>query len=178
MSEGGEKGLAAMLAAMRPRAVEVEPVVDIAAERASAFAEGEVAGAARAEVELAPLRLALAEAAAALQAAAAIDVDQVRPLLAELIRQICETVVMAELRLDPSVVLRLIEAGLAMVRPGEAPTLRVHPEMLDRLRPWLPDVAAVADPALAIDAFAVSGGDFVIEAGLVARLDAVMEGVA
>jgi flagellar biosynthesis/type III secretory pathway protein FliH len=178
MSEGTEKGLAAMLASMRPRVPEPVPVVDIEGVRAAAFAEGEAAGAARAEAELAPLRLALAEAAAALRAAAVIDVDALRPVLAGVIKGICETVVMAELRLDPSVLLRLIEAALAMVRPGEVATLRAHPVMLERLRPYLPEMEVAADAALAGDEFAVSGGDFVIEAGLAARLGEIMEGVA
>jgi flagellar assembly protein FliH len=178
MSEGAEKGLAAMLASMRPRVPEPAPVVDVEGVRAAALAEGEATGAARAEAELAPLRLALAQAAEALRAAAVIDVDALRPVVAGVIRGICEAVVMAELRLDPSVLLRLIEAALAMVRPGEVATLRVHPVMLERLRPYLPEMEVAADPALAGDEFAVSGGDFVIEAGLAARLDEIMEGVA
>lgn len=178
MSEGANIGLAAMLAAMQPRAVEAAPVVDIAAERAAGFAEGEAAGAARAEAELAPLRLALAEAAEALRAAMVVDVDGLRPVVTGLVKAVCEAVVRAELRIDPSVLLRLIEAALMMVRAGEAATLRVHPVMLERLRPWLPEMAVAADDALAMDEFSVSGGDFVIEAGLAARLDEIMEGVA
>lgn len=178
MSEGANKGLAAMLASMLPRMADVAAVVDIEAERAVAFAEGEAAGAARAEAELAPLRLALAESAEALRAAAVIDVDALRPVLAGVIKAVAEAVVMAELRLDPSVVLRLIEAALALVRPGEVATLKVHPVMLERLRPYLPEMDVAADAALAMDQFTVSGGDFVIEAGLAARLAEIMEGVA
>jgi flagellar biosynthesis/type III secretory pathway protein FliH len=167
-----------MLASMLPPVAEVAPAVDIEALRATAFADGEAAGAARAEAELAPLRLALAEAAEALRAAMVIDVDGLRPVLAGVIKGICEAVVRAELRIDPSVLLRLIEAALAMVRPSEAATLRVHPLMLERLRAWLPEIDVAADAALAGDEFTVSGGDFVIEAGLAARLDEIMEGVA
>jgi flagellar biosynthesis/type III secretory pathway protein FliH len=178
MSEGANRGLAAMLASMLPPVPKVAPAVDIAAERAAAFADGEAAGVARAEAELAPLRLALAEAAEALRVAMVIDVDGLRPVLAEVVKAVAEAVVMAELRIDPSVLLRLIEAALAMVRPGEAVVLSVHPLMLERLRVWLPEIDVAADAALAGDAFAVSGGDFVIEAGLAARLDEIIEGVA
>lgn len=178
MSEAAKLGLAGLLAAMAPPAVESVPEVDLDGLHDRAWQAGFAAGAAQAETELAPLRLTLVEAAAAFTQACTIAVDPLRPLLMEVVRRIAETVVMAELRLDPTVLLRVIEAALAMVRPGESAALRVHPGMVERLRNWVPDVAIEADPAMAEDGFAVIGGDFVIEAGLATRLNDVMAALA
>jgi flagellar assembly protein FliH len=175
MSEAAKLGLAGLLAAMAPPpAAPPPPEIDLDGLHDAAWQQGFAAGAAQAETELAPLRLALAQAAEAFASACTIAVDPLRPVVMEVVRRIAETVVMAELRLDPSVLLRLIEAALAMVRPGEAMGLRVHPDMVERLRAWLPDIAIEADPAVAEDGFVVAGGDFVIEAGLAARLGDIM----
>jgi flagellar biosynthesis/type III secretory pathway protein FliH len=172
-------GLAGLLSAMQPRPPEPPPPpIDIDAIRDGGWHQGFAAGEAHAQAELAPLRLALAEAAAALQAACNIDGDRLRPLLADMIRQIAEAVVMGELRADTAVLARLVDAALALVRPGEAMTLRAHPSTLALLRPQLADIAVVEDPGLAPDAFAVTGTDFVIETGLSARLAEIMGAIA
>ena len=172
-------GLAGLLSAMQPRPPEPPaPPVDIDAIRDGGWHDGFAAGEAHAQADLAPLRLALAEAAAALDAACQIDGDTLRPLLAGMIRQIAEAVVMGELRADPSVLARLVDAALVLVRPSEAMTLRAHPATLALMRPQLPDIALVEDPGLAPDAFVVAGADFVIETGLSARLAEIMGAIS
>lgn len=171
-------GLAGLLSAMQPREAAPTPPIDVDAIRQGGWGEGFAAGQASASAELAPLRLALADAAAALHAACVIDGDALRPLLVTIIRQIAETVVMRELHLDPAVLVRLVDAALALVGPGEAATLRAHPATLATLRPHLPDLATAADPGLAADAFVVAGADFVVETGLSARLAEIIGEIA
>jgi flagellar biosynthesis/type III secretory pathway protein FliH len=172
-------GLAGLLSSMQPRPpTEPLPPPDLDSIREGGWQDGFAAGQTSAEGELAPLRLGLAQAAEALHAACRIDGDRLRPLLAAVIREIAEAVVMGELSADPQVLTRLVDAALALVRPTEAVTLRAHPATLALLRPHLPDIAAVEDLGLAPDAFAVSGTDFVIETGLSARLADIMESIA
>lgn len=172
-------GLAGLLSSMQPRPPEPPPPpIDVDAIRAGGWHEGFAAGERHAQADLAPLRLALAQAAAALDAACRIDGDMLRPLLADVIRQIAEAVVMGELRADPEVLARLVDAALALVRPGEAMTLRAHPAMLALLRAQVTDITIVEDPRLAPDEFVIAGTDFVIETGLAARLAEIMGAVA
>ncbi len=171
-------GLAGLLTALQPRDAEAAPLPDLDAIEKEAWNQGFVAGQAAAEAELAPLRLLMAEAAAALHAACVVDVDGLRPLVALLVKQISETVVMAQLHSDPKLLLALVEAALAAVRPGTAATLHANPATLAALRPHLPEIATAEDPALAPDGFVVSGTDFVIEVGLAARLLEIMGEIA
>lgn len=172
-------GLAGLLAAMLPRAPELAPPPpDLDAIRDAAWNQGMVEGHARAEAELAPLRLHMAEAAAALKAACRIDVDALRPLVAALVTQVAETVLMAELRGDSGILSALVDAALAAVRPGAVATLHAHPSTLAALRPHLPDIATAEDAGLTTDAFVVAGTDFVIEVGLTARLHEIMGEIA
>jgi flagellar biosynthesis/type III secretory pathway protein FliH len=179
MSEAAKLGLAGLLAAMAPPApAPPAPEIDLEILHDDAWKQGFEAGSLHAEAELAPLRLALAHATAAFTTACTIAADPLRPVLMQMVRQIAEAVVMAELRIDPSVLLRLIDAALAMLRPAETAALRVHPFMVDRLRDYLPAIAIQADPAVAEDAFVVAGADFVIESGLAARLADIMAEIA
>lgn len=172
-------GLAGLLSALQPRPPELAPPPpDLDAIRDAAWNRGVAEGHARAEAELAPLRLLMAEAAAALQAACRIDVDALRPLVAALVTQVAETVLMAELRGDPGILSALLDAALAAVRPGAAATLHCHPSMLAALRPHLPDITVAEDAGLATDGFVVAGTDFVIEVGLAARLQEIMGEIA
>jgi flagellar assembly protein FliH len=146
-----------------------------------AFARGLAAGRAEGEAAalaaLAPDRARLAEAAAALEAACRIDAEALAPLLADLVRALCETVLAAELRAGAAVLMPLVEAALALVQPDEAPCLAAHPDVLAALAPHLPaGLVTQADAALPLDAFAVRGAEFVIAEGLAARLDAVLAG--
>lgn len=171
-------GLAGLLDALQPRAAAPPPDLDaIRAEtHAAGFAEGLVEGEASERAALAPLRAHLAEAAAALTAAAVIDADRLRPVLADAVRRLAEAVLAAELRQDPAVLLALAEAALAAIVPGQAATLLAHPVTLAALAPHLPFPAAdcaiktAADPALAPDRIIVSGADFIIDTSLSARL--------
>ncbi len=170
-------GLASLLSALQPRAAADVSAADAAAERAAVWADGFAAGEAAADAALAPVRQQLADAAAAFEAACVIDADRLRPLLAALVRQVAEAVLMAELRASHEALLPLAAAALAAVRPGEAATLRAHSETLARLLPHLPDIATSADAALAADGFAITGSDFAIDIGVAARLDDVMTGL-
>jgi flagellar assembly protein FliH len=169
-------GLAGLLHTLQPGPA-VAPGPDIEAIRAEAFAEGHAAGEAAAMASVAPQRMALAEAAAALNAACRIEVDSLRPLLVALVRQVAEAVLTTELR-HPEVLAPLVTAALAAVRPGEAAALRAHPDTLAMLKAHAPDLALKPDVALPPGHFAVSGTEFVIEADLAARLAAALEELA
>ncbi|NJC07887.1 FliH/SctL family protein [Polymorphobacter fuscus] len=170
-------GLAGLLSALQPRA-EAPPLPDLDAIREGGWAAGYAAGEIAATAALAPLRDRLAAAAAALDAAQAIDADRLRPLFAALVQQIAEAVLMAELASGASVLVPLVEAALAAVRPGEAPVLRAHPDTLAALQPYLASIATMGDTAMARDAFAVSAPDLLIDAGLSTRLATIIGGLA
>lgn len=170
--------LLGLLAAMTPRAAETVAPIDLEAVQAAAFAAGLDAGRAEAEADMAPAQQRLAAAAAALEAACTIDGDALRPLVAEVTGRIAEAVMMAEFARDPAVMARLVDAALALVRPGEAATLRAHPATLAALAGHLHGVVAVGDAGMAADAIMVSGPEFVIETGLAARLAEIMEAMA
>jgi flagellar assembly protein FliH len=148
---------------------------EIAAARAEGFAAGAAAGRAEAQAELTPLMAALRGAEAALRAACEMDVAAVQPVLAGLVRQLCEAVLMAELSGGAAVLLPLVEAALAEVKPGESAVLRAHPDVLAQLEGRLENVLMQGDAAMPRDAFAVEGPDFVIGAGLQARLETILE---
>jgi flagellar assembly protein FliH len=174
-------GLASLLTALRPR-IEPEPPppppLDLDAVRQAAWDTGFAAGAATENASLAPLRAQLADAAAALHAACTIDVDLLRPLFVALVTGIAESVLDAELGAGAAVLMPLVNAALAEIRPGETATLRAHPDTLAALRSHLSDIVIAADASLARDAFAVTAPHFLIEAGLSARLDAIVRGLA
>lgn len=157
-----------------PRDIDAE----MAAVRAEAFAAGFAAGRDEAEASVAPLLAALQGAEAALQAACEIDVAAVQPVLATLVRAVCETVFMAELGSGAAVLAPLVTAALAEVRPGEAAVLRAHPDVLAQLEGRFEAVLTQGDAAMAMDSFALEGPGFVIGAGLAARLEALLVGGA
>ena len=168
-------GLAGLLSALQPRLV---PEIDLTALRAVAWDAGFVAGAAEAYTALAPSRAVLADAAAAFAAACRIDADSLRPLLLALVQRTCEAVLTAELRAGATVLRPLVDAALAAVGPGEAATLRAHPDTLAVLTLHMPDIAAVADAGLARGGFAVTGADFSIDVDLGQRLTEIVAGLA
>ena len=164
----------ALLAAMQPREDAPVPMVDFDALHEVSWNQGFTAGREAAVGELASLRLTLAEAVTALQSACRIDPASLRPVLAELVRRVAGAVLMAELNAGAKVLIPMIDAALAMVRSGEVVTLRAHPETLAGLTAYLPDIAVVEDADLPLDGFVVAGTDFVVEAGLQARLDEIV----
>ncbi len=182
MLEPASAGLAGLLSALQPRAAvpvpPAPPPPDPDAIRAEAWDAGFAAGEASATAALAPLRQRLAEAAEALEAARQIDADTLRPLLLPLVRAVAEAVLHAELSAGAGVLQPLVTAALAAVRPGEAATLCAAPETLAALQPHLPAIATRADPALGPDQIRVIGNDFVIDAGLAARLAAITGAMA
>ncbi len=167
-------GLASLLDALQPRVEPASPPPDLEAIRAAAHAAGQAAGRAEGTANeraaLAPLKAQLTAACTALSAAAVVDADALRPVLAALVRQLAEAVLLAELQRDPAVLLALAAAALAAVVPGQAATLVAHPGTLAALGPFLPEIATAADPALAPDCITVSGADFIIDTSLSARL--------
>jgi flagellar biosynthesis/type III secretory pathway protein FliH len=184
-------GLAVLLSWLQPgaSAAAAEPAnepapardfeAEILAARAEGYADGEAAGRVDAEAALAPMAAALEGAEAALKAACVIDAAAVQPALAALVRQLCESVLMAELGADSGAALApLVVAALAEVKPGEAAVLRAHPDTLALLEGQFEAVMGQGDAGMARDAFAVEGPDFVIETGLMARLEAMLADLA
>jgi flagellar biosynthesis/type III secretory pathway protein FliH len=169
-------GLAGLLSTLQPGPS--APPVDLEAIRAQGFADGFAAGEAAAAAGVAPLRLHLAEAAAALNEACRIDPDSLRPVLMALVRQVAEAVLAAELQRGAAALEPLMTTALAALRPGDAATLHAHPDTLAMLRAHAPDLHLAPDPAMPPGSFAVSGTDFVIDAGLSGRLDAVLASLA
>jgi flagellar biosynthesis/type III secretory pathway protein FliH len=169
-------GLAGLLSTLQPQAAPAP--LDVDAIRAEGFADGFAAGEAAAAAGVAPLRLHLAEAAAALNEACRIDPDSLRPLLMTLVRQVAEAVLAAELQAGVAALEPLITTAIAAVRPGEAATLHAHPDTLAMLRAHAPELHLAPDLEMQPGSFAVSGTDFVIDAGLSARLDAVLASLA
>lgn len=171
-------GLAGLLTSLRPRVVPDAPPPDLDAIRRAGWEAGFAAGEAAADARLAPLKAQLADAAAALDAACCIDVDTLRPLFTTLVSEIATAVLMAELGAGAAVLEPLVMAALAAVKPGEVATLVAHPETLAALQPHLPAITANANAALARDAFAITGPQFVITAGLADRLADIVAGLA
>jgi flagellar biosynthesis/type III secretory pathway protein FliH len=171
-------GLAGLLTSLRPRVVPDVPPPDLDAIRHAGWEAGFAAGEAAAQTRLEPLKAQLADAAAALDAACCIDVDTLRPLFTTLVSEIATAVLMAELGAGATVLEPLISAALVAVKPGEAPTLVMHPDTLAALQPHLPVIATTANAALARDAFAVTGPQFVITSGLADRLADIVAGLA
>lgn len=164
------QGLAGLLSALQPRAVPLVPSINVEAERHAAFADSVAAGVAQAEAELAPLRGQMTAAVAALEAACLVDVDKLRPVFVDIVQQLSEAVLLAELAHGTKVLMPLVEAALAAVRPGEVATLHGHPATLAALAPHLPGVALAGDESMAMDGFRVTGTDFIIDTSLRARL--------
>jgi flagellar biosynthesis/type III secretory pathway protein FliH len=171
-------GLAGLLTSLQPRVVPDAPLPDLDAIRAAGWQAGFAAADAAAEARLAPVQAQFADAAAALDAACCIDVDALRPLFIALVHEIARAVLMAELGAGATVLEPLVIAALAAVKPHEAPTLEMHPETLAALQPYLPAIATAANAAMARDAFAVTGPQFVITAGLTDRLADIVAGLA
>lgn len=168
------EGLAGLLSALQPRVEVPVAAPDLDVLRAEAFDAGFAAGAAEADRALEPLRDQLAAAAAAYAAACRIEADTLRPVLAALVRRVAEAVLMTELKAGAAVLLPLVEAAIAAVRPGDAATLNAHPDTLAALAPHLPDLATAADPALPPGSVSVTGADFSIAVDIGQRLDDVL----
>ncbi len=168
------EGLATLLCALQPPPLVAPTPIDVVAVHRAGWDQGYAAGEAAADLALAPLRLHLAQAAEALNAACIIDVDRLRPVFAALVRAVAEAVLAAELGAGAAVLLPLVEAALGAVRPGDLPTLVAHPDVLAVVAGHLPGLMTAADGGMAGDGFAVTGTDFIIDVALTARLDRVL----
>jgi flagellar biosynthesis/type III secretory pathway protein FliH len=167
-------GLSSLYAAMLPPSPPREPAIDIDAIAADAYRAGLAAGMAEAATELVPVRAAMTAAAAAFITAMTVDHDAVRGVFVRLVTTLAETVVAAELRIDPRLMPRLVDAALAgVVRDGLV--VRVRPDDVAALDLDLP---FVADPALARGSVSIDGPGLVIRDGLDTRLAALLEGLA
>ena len=141
---------------------------DPAAGLAAAYAEGLREGQRQAEGGLRPVRERLAAAAAALDAAAVINADMLRPMFVDLVHRLCAAVLLAELKLSNAALEPLVDAALAAAGPRAA-RLRLHPDAIGDIVPP-PGVAIEADAGMAIDAVAVDGPAFALETSLADRL--------
>ena len=167
-------GLAELLSALQPRDIDAPAPTDIAELQKISWDQGYAAGSCAAEAELAPLRRDLVNAAEALSNACRIDRAGLRPVLAALIRQIAEAVLQAELAAGAAVLMPLVDAALAALRPGEVAALHGHPATLAALRDHLPDMVMIAAAHRDVGGFAVTGTDFMIDISLAARLAEIM----
>lgn len=167
-------GLAGLLSALQPREPVAAAAEDLELVRETAWNEGVAAGSSSAMEDLAPLRSSLVQAADALRDASRINIDGLAPVLAEIVRSVAQAVLMVELSAGAKVLIPLVEAALRSVRPDEAAVLHVHPDTLAMLAEHLPEIATVADDSMPPDGFAVTGNNFVIEAGLQSRLLEIM----
>jgi len=149
-----------------------EPTIDLEAIAADAFAAGVATGVAQSDAALLPERTALRAAAAALTAATVVDIECVRPVFLTLVRTLAETVVAGELRVNPDVVSRLVDAALASVLMRDDLVIRLHPDDVDRVGP---DLAVVADPTLLRGEVSIDGPAFILRDGFGARLAALAE---
>lgn len=184
----GAPGLARLLSSLMPaEPPPPAPAVDMAALLAEArsqgrdegLAAGEAAGRAAATAELAPLREALRAATGAANAATAIDVAKLRPLIVQLVESVAKTVLMAELKTGRRALAPLVEAALAEVADGALPTLVAHPDTLALLGPELPPgLATAADAALPPAHVVLAGPDYRIEAGIEERLARILKALA
>ena len=104
-----------------------------------------------------------------------IDSDTLRPLFVTLVDRIAAAVLMAELTVGSAALMPLVDAALTHVSVGEAARLHAHPDTLAGLAGHLPALATIADPAMAPDAFQLTGAHFVIETGIAARLAEIVE---
>lgn len=170
--------LASLLDALQPRTMVAAQPADLDDLRESAWNQGFAAGREAAVAELAPLRERLAAAAAAFASAPRVDVTLLRPVAVEIVCQVAEAVLLAELEVGAKVLIPLVDAALALVGLGAAATLRMHPATLAELAGELGDIAVAEDAGLPIDAFEIGGETFVIAAGLRARLVEIMEEMA
>jgi flagellar biosynthesis/type III secretory pathway protein FliH len=184
----GAPGLARLLSSLMPAETRPpRPEMDVAvllaearvAGRAEGLADGEAAGRAAADAELAPLRAALANAAAAARAATAIDEAALRPMLVELVDAVARAVLMAELTGGRRVLAPLVEAALAEVGDNALPTLVASPETLALLGPELPPGLSTAPDATLPPAHIVlAAPDYRIEAGIAERLARIVKALA
>lgn len=165
-------GLASLYAAMLPPLRPPEPAVDLEAIADAGYESGYAAGRAHAEAVLKPERALLKAATAAVVAATLVDVDAVRGVFITLVRSLAAAVVAGELRVNPEVVSRLVDAALANVLTRDGLVIRLHPGDVERVSLDLP---VIADTALAPGAVAIDGPDFVIRDGLDARLATLIE---
>lgn len=163
------EGLAGLLSVLQPAVV---LPLDLEAIRREGWEAGFAAGAAEADAGLAPWRDRLAAAAAGLEAACVVDVDRLRPVMLGLVRGVAETVLGYELSSKDKVLSALVDCSLEALKPGSAALLRAHPATLAGLGAVA--VATEGDPGMGLDEVVVSGADFVIEAGLSARLAEIM----
>jgi flagellar biosynthesis/type III secretory pathway protein FliH len=168
-------GLVQLMASLLPPAPVAEPdMADLLAEaEARGRVQGHATGRAAALAELAPQQAAMVAAADAFAAALVIDDVALAPLLAGLVRQLCETVLAAELA-RPEALVPLAQAALALVQPDEPAMLAAHPDVLAALAPLLPGLAVTPDEQLPTDRVEVRAPQLVIAADATARLQQVL----
>jgi flagellar biosynthesis/type III secretory pathway protein FliH len=172
-------GLASLYSAMLPSPpepeYEPEPAIDVEAIADDAYRAGFVAGVAQAEAEFQPERTLLATATAALFAASIIDPDTVRPVFLSLAKALAESVVAAELLVNPAVISRLVDTALVSVETRDGIVVRLHPDDIGAISLDLP---VVANPTLTRGTVVIDGPGFVVRDGLDARLAVIVEGLA
>jgi flagellar biosynthesis/type III secretory pathway protein FliH len=152
---------------------EVKP--DIAAITGDAQAQGFAAGHAAATAELLPIRALLIQSAQRFDAACVIDINLLRAPFKQLLQQICETVMAAELRLAPELLLAMVDGALASILPDNDTVLRLHPDDLARFEPQNLPLATAADPLAEPGSVRIETPHFVIADSFAARLAALLE---
>lgn len=112
----------------------------------------------------------LATARATFTAATVVDSYALRGVFITLVGLLAQTVIAAELKLDPAVMARLVDAALAAVATTGDVVVRAHPDDARYL-----NHDTVADPTVGRGAVVVESALFVIADGLDARLATLIE---
>ena len=165
----GGAGLTSLYAAMMPPVPRL-PAIDIHATAAAAYREGLAAGIAEAMAEMTSERALMKAAQKAFEAAMVVDSAAIRGAFVTLVRSLAQTVIDAELRISPAVINQLVDAALVMVMPESEAVVRVHPDDA----PYL-ETAVIIDPSLVRGTVVIEAAQFVVAAGLDARLTALIE---
>lgn len=162
-------GLASLYAAMKPPVARA-PSIDIDAVAAVAYRDGLAEGAIEAQATVAAERAMLTAARSAFTAATVVDIDAIRGVFITLVGLLAQTVIAAELTLDPAVMARLIDTALAAIVTTGDVVVRTHPDDARYL-----DHNTLSDTSIGRGAVVVESASFVIADGLATRLAGLIE---
>lgn len=148
---------------------------DIAAITGDAQAQGFAAGHAAATAELQSLCALLMQSAQKFDAACVIDINLLRAPFKKLLRQLCEAVMAAELKLEPELLLAMVDSALASIVVDDEAVLRLHPDDLARFETQKLPLAASADAQAEPGSVRIETPHFVVTDSFATRLTTLLE---